>query len=153
MNRWINLSVGFIMILGMLCLGYLSVSFGEVRIWGADRYTVDAVFTNVTGLQEDTQVLISGIPVGSVESIKLDDYQARVTLSLRQDIDLYEDAIASIRTQGLLGEKYVALSPGGFGQVLAKDGSGTIRETNPAIVLEDLIGQVVFGSGQSGESK
>lgn len=150
MERWIDLSVGGFMILGILCLGYLSVSFGDVRLFASDRYPVVATFSNVTGLQEDTEVEISGIKVGTVHSIELRDYQAEVTLTLRHDIDLHEDAIASIRTRGLLGEKYVSISPGGFGDVLAKDGSGRIRETESAVILEDLIGKAMFsGSGSS----
>ncbi len=149
MDRWIDLSVGSFMILGILCLGYLSVSFGEVRLFAGDRYPVKAVFSNVTGLQENTEVEISGIKVGTVQSIGLRDYRAEVTMMMRQDIDLQEDAIASIRTRGLLGEKYISISPGGYGDVIAKDGTGRIRETESAVILEELIGKAMFGGSDS----
>ena len=88
-------------------------------------------------------VEISGVEIGKVDSIRLDNYEAVTTLLIRKDIKLQEDAIASIRTKGLLGEKYVEITPGGSDEMIPPD--GTIFETEPPIDLEKLIGNIVFG--------
>lgn len=147
-NRAIDLSVGILLIFGMVCIGYLSISFGQLNLFGTGRYQVDAVFSNVTGLNENTEVEMLGIRVGSVREIKLDNYKAHVTLSIDRDVTLPNGTIASIKTEGLLGEKYVALSPGGLPGNISKDGSGKISETNDPLILEDLIGKMVFGQAE-----
>ncbi len=140
-----NLAVGIFMIIGFACLAYLSVSFGNVNIFGVKRYRVEASFSNVTGLKKDTPVELLGIPVGQVHSIKLDNFQPRVIMMIDYDLKLPEDTIASIRTQGLLGSKYVYLSPGGLPMNLPKDGSAVIRETESPLILEEVIGKFIFG--------
>ena len=151
MDRFIDLSVGFLVILGGLCLVYLSVSFGNVDLFGEKQYKVTAVFSDATGLSPNTDVQMLGIDVGEVQTIELtDDYKARVVLSIDEDVDVPEDTIASVKTQGLLGERYVYLSPGGLPPI-PKDGSGRLFETQPPIILEDLLGKAVFGSTGSGD--
>mgnify|MGYP006433542121 CR=1 FL=1 len=146
MKRIVDLSVGFLMIFGVLCLLYLSASFGNVNLLGADQYTVETYFSDVTGLNENTDVQLIGIKVGHVENIKLtDDFEARVVLSIDRHVNLPEDTIISVKTQGLLGERYVALSPGGLPPI-PKDGSGQLMETQPPIILEDLLGKAIFGA-------
>lgn len=144
-DRIIDLSVGFILILGFVCLAYLSLSFGKLNLFGAGRYDVKAVFSKVNGLNENTTVEMLGIKVGNVKNIRLKNYKAHVVLSIDQDVTLPKGTIASIQTEGLLGEKYVALSPGGMPGDIAKDGSGVISQTNPPLILEDLIGKMAFG--------
>lgn len=135
--------VGIFVFCGLLCLGYLSVRLGNVNLTGKQHYPVKAVFSTVKGLKKDTVVEISGIEVGKVKDIRLIDYQAEVTLLIRHDIKLQEDAIASVRTKGLLGEKYVEITPGGSDILL---GSGdSIHQTEPPIDIEKLIGNFVFG--------
>lgn len=152
MNRAVDFSVGLLMILGVACLAYLSVSFGRVNLFGQDRYPVKAVFSKVTGLKENTEVEMLGIKVGVVDSIHLENYQAHVRMLIDRDVTLPVDTQASIKTEGLLGEKFVSLSPGGLPDNIAKDGSGIIRETTPPMVLEDLIGKMVFGqAGEGGQ--
>lgn len=145
-QRAVNLSVGFLMILGILALGYLSVTFGQVNLLGGDYYAVEATFSNVAGLQANTAVRMIGIKVGYVESIELKDYEAHVTLRVRRSVDLPEDTIAGVQTEGLLGERYVTLKPGGLPNNIPKDGSGRIIETEPPLILENLLGKMVFGS-------
>lgn len=151
MERLIDISVGFLVILGGLCLVYLSVSFGNVELFGEKQYKVTAVFSDATGLSPNTDVQMLGIDVGEVQTIELTDkYKARVVLSIDEDVDVPEDTIASVKTQGLLGERYVYLSPGGLPPI-PKDGSGRLFETQPPIILEDLLGKAVFGSTGSGD--
>lgn len=144
-ERTIDLSVGFFLLLGFLCLAYLSISFGQINLFGTGQYDVKAVFSKVNGLNENTGVEMLGIKVGSVKKIELKDYKAHVKLSIDRDVTLPQGTIASIKTEGLLGEKYVALSPGGMPGNIAKDGTGQITETNPPLILEDLIGNMAFG--------
>lgn len=139
------------MILGILSLGYVSISFGNVSLFGHDRYKVTAVFSDATGLSPNTDVEMLGINIGEVRDIELTDkYKARVVLGIDRDVDVPEDTIASIKTKGLLGERYVYMSPGALPPI-PKDGSGQIFETQPPIILEDLLGKAVFGSTDSGE--
>lgn len=148
-DRVVDLSVGFILILGFVCLAYLALSFGNLNLFGANHYDVKAVFSKVNGLNENTSVEMLGIEVGNVKNIRLKNYKAHVVLSIDRDVTLPQGTIASVKTEGLLGEKYVALSPGGMPGDIAKDGSGEINQTNPPLILEDLIGNLAFG--QTGE--
>ncbi len=139
----IEIAVGIFIIVGLLCLAYISIKLGKVNLSGQNYYPVKAIFSTVKGLKDDTVVEISGVEIGKVDSIRLDNYEAVTTLLIRKDIKLQEDAIASIRTKGLLGEKYVEITPGGSDEMIPPD--GTIFETEPPIDLEKLIGNIVFG--------
>ncbi len=87
--------------------------------------------------------MIAGVEVGRVKSVALEDYQARVVLSLTSNVKVQEDAIASIKTKGLIGEKYVEITPGGSEEIIPP--GGRIRDTQPAVDLERLISNFVFG--------
>ena len=139
----LEVAVGLFMIAGIICLGYLSIKLGKMEVIGTKGYEVQAVFSNSGGLKTGSSVVIAGVEVGRVKEIGLEDYEARVVLSLPLDIKLQEDAIASIKTRGLIGEKYVEITPGGS-EKLIKPG-GRIRETQPPVDLEQLISKFVFG--------
>ena len=139
----VEIAVGIFIIVGLVCLAYISIKLGKVSLSGQNYYPVKAIFSTVKGLKDDTVVEISGVEIGKVDSIRLDNYEAVTTLLIRKDIKLQEDAIASIRTKGLLGEKYVEITPGGSDEMIPPD--GTIFETEPPIDLEKLIGNIVFG--------
>jgi phospholipid/cholesterol/gamma-HCH transport system substrate-binding protein len=139
----LELAVGLFIIAGILCLGYLSVKLGKMEIIGERGYEIYGVFSNIGGLKVGSSVEIAGVNVGRVKSIVLDDFQARVVLNFPKDLPVQEDAIASIKTRGLIGEKYIEITPGGSEKVI-KPG-GRIRETQPAIDMEELISKFVFG--------
>jgi phospholipid/cholesterol/gamma-HCH transport system substrate-binding protein len=139
----LEFAVGLFMIMGILCLGYISIKLGKMEILGDKGYEVEAVFANSGGLKTGSSVVIAGVDVGRVKDIALDDYQARVVLNLPQDVKIQEDAIASIKTKGLIGEKYVEITPGGA-EELIKPG-GRIRDTQSAVDFEELISNYVFG--------
>ena len=139
----LELAVGLFIIAGILCLGYLSVKLGKVEIVGKKGYEVYGVFSNVGGLKVGSSVEIAGVNVGRVTSIILDNYQARIVLNFPTDLKLQEDTIASVKTRGLIGEKYVEITPGGSEEII-KPG-GRIRETQPPIDIEELISKFVFG--------
>lgn len=139
----LELAVGLFMIAGIICLGYLSIKLGRMELFGGKGYEVQAVFSNSGGLKTGSTVVIAGVEVGRVKQVVLDDYAARVVITLPLDVKLQDDAIASIKTKGLIGEKYIEITPGGS-EELIKPG-GLIRETEPAVDLEKLISNFVFG--------
>jgi phospholipid/cholesterol/gamma-HCH transport system substrate-binding protein len=139
----LELAVGLFMIAGILCLGYLSIKLGKVEIVGKRGYELYGVFSNIGGLKVGSSVEIAGVDVGRVTNIALDDYQAHVVLNFPKDLKIQEDAIASIKTRGLIGEKYIEITPGGSEEII-KPG-GRIQETQPAVDMEGLISKFVFG--------
>lgn len=139
----LEVAVGLFMIAGILCLGYLTIKLGRMNVLGKEGYELHAVFSNTGGLKTGASVVIAGVDVGRVEQITLDDYRARVSLSVPRDIKIQEDAIASVKTKGLIGEKYIEITPGGSEKNI-KPG-GRIRDTQPAVDMEHLISNYVFG--------
>jgi phospholipid/cholesterol/gamma-HCH transport system substrate-binding protein len=141
----VEIAVGVFVVIGLVCLGYLTIKLGKMELLGADYYQVNAKFQNVAGLKVGAQVEMAGVQIGQVEAISLDlkDLVAKVQMKIKQGVVLTDDVIASIRTSGLIGDKYVKLSPGGS-DVIIKPG-GTIVDTESAIDLEELISKYVFG--------
>ena len=139
----LNLAVGVFVILGVLALGYLSIRLGRGSLVGGSGYTVTVDFPSVGGLKEGSGVEIAGVQIGRVEGIALADYQARVTLRITRDVKLQEDSIASIKTKGLIGEKFIRISPGASDKLIKA--GGRIREVEAPVDIEELISKYVFG--------
>ncbi|MCB2168279.1 MAG: outer membrane lipid asymmetry maintenance protein MlaD [Deltaproteobacteria bacterium] len=141
----IETAVGLFVLIGILCVGYLTVKLGKMEILGKDYYSVDAQFDSVTGLKVGANVEMAGVPIGQVEAIALDPERqvARVRLKIQSSVVLTDDTIASVKTAGMIGDKYIKLSPGGSDLIL-KSGD-TIIETESALDLEELISKYVFG--------
>ena len=139
----LELAVGIFMIIGILCLGYLSIKLGKMEVFGDEGYEIQAIFSNSGGLKSGSSVVIAGVEVGRVKRVILDDYEAKIFLNLPLNLKIQEDAIASIKTKGLIGEKYVEITPGGADELI-KPG-GRIRDTQSAIDFEELISNYVFG--------
>ncbi len=141
----VELGVGLFVLLGIVCVGYLTFRLGEVEVLGEKYYPLNARFTAVTGLKVGAQVEIAGVQVGRVDAIVLDprDLTALVRLRIREGITLSEDVIASVKTAGLLGDKYIQLSPGGSDRVLQP--GETIIETEPPLDIEALVSKYAFG--------
>ncbi len=136
--------VGLFVLVGFLAIAYMSIKLGNVHLFGDDRYAVKAMFNDVTGLKVDAPVQMYGVDVGFVESIGIDQKSGMsvVILKVRKDVKLTDDTIASIKTNGLIGDKYVKLSLGGGDPV--KPGA-VLRDTESSIDLEELISKYVFG--------
>jgi phospholipid/cholesterol/gamma-HCH transport system substrate-binding protein len=143
MERRVNIAVGVFVLLGILALGYLSIKLGRVSFLGSTGYIVSVDFPSVGGLKAGSSVEIAGVEIGRVESIGLADYQARVVLRLKRDIKLQEDSIASIKTKGLIGEKFVRISPGGSDKIIQPN--GRIREVEAPVDFEELLSKYIFG--------
>jgi phospholipid/cholesterol/gamma-HCH transport system substrate-binding protein len=140
----LELAVGIFMIAGMVCLAYLTIKLGQLEVLGEKGYEIQAVFSSSGGLKTGSSVVIAGVEVGRVKKVVLDDYEARVTMSLPLEVKIQEDAIASIKTKGLIGEKYVEISPGGLDENI--EPGGVIRDTQPPIDIEQLISKYIFGT-------
>ena len=137
--------VGIFVLIGIVCIGYLTIQLGELEWFEENYYLLHARFQSVSGLTPGTHVEMAGVKVGKVDTVSLDPKKldALVTLKIKKNIVLTDDVIASIKTSGLIGDKYIKLSPGGSEEVL-KPGD-FITETEPAIDLEELISKYVFG--------
>ena len=143
MNRFsLETFVGLFMIVGLICLAYLSVKLGDVELFGTEQYPVTARFANVTGLKEGADVEIAGVQAGKVSQIKLDEYEAFVELMINPEVKIPEDSIASIRTQGIIGDKYIKIKPGGIDIYIEPDGE--FIETESALEIEELISKYLF---------
>lgn len=139
----LEMAVGLFVLIGILCLGYLSIKLGKLELVGGDVYEVDAQFNTASGLKAGSTVEIAGVEVGRVRGITLNEDRAMVKLAVNNTVKLYTDTIASIKTRGIIGEKFLALSPGGGGDLL-KPGE-TIRDTESGLDLEELVSQYVHG--------
>jgi len=138
-------NVGVFIVFGLICIGYMTITFGHFPLFGDQSYKLSAGFTSVTGLRPGSLVYISGIEVGRVEQLSIDQENQKglVEMRIHQGIEIYDDAFASIKTEGLIGDMHVSIDPGGGGTLL-KPG-GIITETQPPIDIADLIGKYVFG--------
>ncbi len=158
-NRVVEISVGIFMLLGVLALMILALQVSGLtrNIIGNNSYTVTAVFDNIGDLKPRAPVTISGVRIGQVESIQLNPqtYQAEVVLRIdKRYQDIPVDSTARIFTQGLLGSNYISLDPGFQNQFLVN--GGKLANTRSALILENLIGQLMFkltGSDGTGSKK
>ena len=139
----VNVAVGIFVVIGILALGYLSIKLGRVSFLGTSGYAVSVDFPGTGGLKAGSAVEIAGVEIGRVDAIALVDYQARVTLRIHEGVKLQDDAIASIKTKGLIGEKYVRISPGASDKLIGP--GGRIREVEAPVDLEELISKYIFG--------
>ena len=138
--------VGAFMVIGLGCLVYLAVNLGQVSLWDDGTYRLNARFSKVTGLRVGNPVTLLGLPIGKVAALALDSEQqaAVVTMKIDKNARIYDDAIAAIKTEGLIGDKFVEIEAGGGGALL-KPG-GTITETVAPVDIGDLIGKYAFGA-------
>ena len=140
----VELVVGLFMVAGFLCFAWLSIQLGDIDVFGPKTYAVSAKFGSVSGLKSGAIVEIAGVQVGKVTDISFDpeDYEAKVDMAINHDVVLQEDSIASVRTAGIIGDRYIDISPGGSDELLG-DG-GRIYETESAINLEELVSKYIF---------
>lgn len=141
----VELAVGLFMIAGFLCFVYLSLQLGEFSVFAGDRsYTVSAEFDNISGLKVGAILEIAGVNVGRISAVSLGkNERAHVEMQINKGVPVSEDAIASVRTQGIIGDKYIRISQGGS-EVMLKDG-GRISETESAVDLEEMVSKYIFG--------
>lgn len=139
----IETAVGFFLLIGIFSLAYISVKLGRLEVFGSKGYIIYAEFDQAGGIKPGATVDIAGVSVGKVTKVNLDKYQALLTLEINKGIRLQEDSIASIKTQGLIGEKFVQITPGASEEYITA--GGRIMDTESAIDIESLISKYVFG--------
>ena len=138
-------TVGIFLVFALLCIGYMTVKLGHVSLLGDNTYSLFARFTAVSGLRAGSPVDMLGIEVGRVGRLTMDQKDQKVVVEIRiqKDIKVYDDALASIKAEGLIGDMFLSIEPGGAGKLLGP--GGTITETQPAVDIVDLIGKYAFG--------
>lgn len=151
-QRYVDISVGCFMLLGVLALLMLVMKVSGISsLMPAHNYSVMAEFTDIGGLKVRAPVTVAGVKIGEVTRIELQPQQlnAKVTMSLRRDkLIPFQDSSARILTQGLLGSNYISIQPG-FEDDQDKShpylqAGDVIANTQQAIILENLIGQLLF---------
>jgi phospholipid/cholesterol/gamma-HCH transport system substrate-binding protein len=137
--------VGIFVLIGLICVGYLTIKLGKMELLGENFHYYNARFFSVSGLKSGAVVEMAGVQIGQVDSISLDTdrYLADIRLKIKKEVKLTEDVIASIKTSGLIGDKFIKLSPGGSDMYL--NPGDTILETESALDIEELISKYVFG--------
>jgi len=145
--------VGIFVLVGLICVGYMTIKLGKLSFFGRDTYPLNARFGSVTGLRPGSPVEVYGIEVGSVTSLEIDEQREMAVVGMRieKGVKVYDDSSATIKTAGLIGDKYVRIDPGGAGQLL-KPG-GVITQTSVPPDIEDLIGKYAFGDVKKGAEK
>jgi phospholipid/cholesterol/gamma-HCH transport system substrate-binding protein len=143
--------VGFFVLVGIACLGYLAIKLGKLEVLGNSGYMVYADFPSVAGLKIGDPVEIAGVKVGRVDAMGLADDRARLQLRMQDGVKLQEDVIASVRARGLIGDKFVLITPGASDKIIPP--GGKIRETESPPDIPDLIGKIVGGDLTSKSEK
>jgi len=142
----LEIIVGSFLLAGFVSFSWLAVKMGDINPFENETYPVTARFTSISGLKEGSTIELAGVVVGKVSHIELDtgDYEAVVHLNVDKRVELQDDTIASIRTAGIIGDKYIKLTPGGSEIIL--EAGDLIEETEPSISLEELVSKYIFDS-------
>jgi phospholipid/cholesterol/gamma-HCH transport system substrate-binding protein len=142
----LEMIVGLFLLAGFASFSYLAIKMGDIKVFQNETYPVSARFTSISGLKEGSVVELAGVNVGKVSRIELDpgDYEAVVHMDIDKSVELQDDSIASIRTAGIIGDKFIKLTPGGSDIILGP--GDEIEETEASISLEELVSKYIFDS-------
>ncbi len=138
----IEVLVGAFVVLGIVAMAYIAVSFGNMGFLGNNSYSLSAEFDSTEGLRSGARVEIAGVGIGSVGEIVLKDYLSSVELRITRGVEIPDDSIAAVRTNGLIGEKVIKIVPGGSGEILSE--GDIIDDTESSVSLEELISKYIF---------
>lgn len=149
----IETAVGVFIVIGLICVGYMTVKLGKISLFGEDTYPLKARFASVSGLRVGSSVEVYGVEVGSVMHLGIDAERQMgvVDMKINKGVKVYDDAAATIKSAGLIGDKYVKIDPGGAGEVLKP--RGIITQTSVPADIEDLIGKYAFGDAKKEPDK
>jgi phospholipid/cholesterol/gamma-HCH transport system substrate-binding protein len=138
--------VGLFMVVGLVFVAYMAIKLGQVSLFGEDAYMINARFQKVTGLRTGNPVTMFGLRIGTVTALEIDqeNQMAVVRMTIKNGIRIYGDAIAAIKTEGLIGDKYVDIDAGGGLDPITP--GGTIVDTVSPVDVGDIIGKYAFGS-------
>lgn len=145
-SRKLETVVGAFVLLGLIAVAILALKIGAGSFVGGDTMLVHARFTNASGVNPGSQVVISGVTVGTVDGVRLNpaDFSAVVDMRVRKDLKLSTDSLVSVKTSGLIGDKFLAVRPGVDDEMIAP--GGTFTETESTVDIESLISRFAFGS-------
>ena len=140
--------VGIFLLIGIIAITFLALRMGDFQLLNNHRYLIKAEFTSASGLKKGAHVEMAGVSVGRVTNIIFnpETYLAEVHIAIEDSIQVPDDAIASIRTSGKIGDKFLKISPGGSDNIIGPN--MIILETEPSINLEELISKYIFESGK-----
>ncbi len=138
--------LGIFVIMGLVCLSYLTIKLGRMDFFQGDNYMVKAHFSSAAGLKTGSNIEIAGVKVGSVGKITLDQATstALVEMYIQDGVEVTDDTIAAVKTSGLIGDKYISLTIGGSPELLTNN--STLFDTQSAVDIEELISKYVFGT-------
>jgi phospholipid/cholesterol/gamma-HCH transport system substrate-binding protein len=139
----VEVMVGLFMVLGFVCFMIVAMRFGSQSVFSNEGYTLYAKFDSISGLKKGSQVEIAGVKIGKVTDITLDGYRAKVKINLKEGIEIDDEAMASIRTKGIIGEKYIKLTLGASDDIL--EAGDEITETESVLDIEEMIGKFIYG--------
>ena len=144
----VETAVGVFVLIGLISVAYLTIKLGKMEWFGDDYYMLNARFNSVAGLKAGALVELAGVEIGQVADIRLDKQRqvAIVNLNIKKNVILTDDVIASVKTSGLIGDKYISLTPGGSDRIL-KPGD-MIIDTESALDIEELVSKYVFGDAK-----
>jgi len=134
---------GIFIVFGLFCFAWVALSLGGLRLFGDSRAVYYAEFQSTSGLKPGAIVEIAGVQVGNATGLELKDNRARLVLRIEREVKIPVDSVAAIRTRGLIGEKFVKITPGGDDELLAP--GGEISETESVVDLEEMIGKFIYG--------
>jgi len=141
--RKVEIIVGIFVLVGVLSMSWMAIKLGQIGGMGSSGYTLKATFEDAGGLRVGADVMMAGVSIGRLSSIGLnDDSEAILTMEIQNDIHLSTDAIAAVRTKGIIGERYIRMSQGADDEVL--NNGDEMEETESAINIEDLISKYIF---------
>jgi len=140
----LEMIVGLFLLTGFASFSFIAIKMGDISLFNEDSYPVSARFVSISGLKEGAVVELAGVKVGKVSGIALDsgDYEAVVHMHISKAVRLSDDSIASIRTAGIIGDRFIKLTPGGTENYLGP--GDEIQETESAISLEELVSKYIF---------
>lgn len=140
----LEMIVGLFLLTGFASFSFIAIKMGDISLFNEDSYPVSARFVSISGLKEGAVVELAGVKVGKVSGIALDggDYEAVVHMHISKAVRLSDDSIASIRTAGIIGDRFIKLTPGGSEDYLGP--GDEIQETESAISLEELVSKYIF---------
>ena len=140
--------VGIFLLIGIIAITFLALRMGNFQLLNNQQYVIKAEFTSASGLKKGAHVEMAGVSVGRVTNIIFnpETYLAEVHIAIEDSIQVPDDSIASIRTSGIIGDKFLKISPGGSDNIIGPN--MIILETEPSINLEELISKYIFESGK-----
>jgi len=151
-KKTVELYTGLFVVVGALCVTYLVIVLGGFDFLPSDRYALHGYFSSVSGLKPGARVEIAGVEIGSVAAISMDKDRmvAKVDLHIDKSLEISEDSIASIKTSGIIGEKYISILPGGMDIML--EGGDEITNTESSLDIEGLVRKFIFSKDTANPS-